>query len=341
MATRSCIFFAFLLAGTPSALAADWPPAVDPIGIHVEAKVALDRTTFVPNPENPSERLYQRAHSEAEVHAGPNGTWSLTRFTDRPWDEVQVLRRGRPNTNFQVNPKPDMLLQTTGTLLPSGGSAYLPAEPFGWCDTSLGNPTAERTYRDTLARFRVTAVERQGDRQTFRGVGPAGLTATVVTDLTGRRLREMTFEHLAPGFRLTRHTEYRAWEKVGGHFVPTKGMLSFQVDQAGVGGRESDVTSFTLTNLKTTAKPMPPPFEEGMLFREIGAGMPKAFLYRKGVYVPTKDPGAVYVKSPPKREPPSPAGLYLLIGTVIGSGFIFLRRSRLATGPSRVRNLRR
>lgn len=314
---------ALLLAATAMAAADPWPPAVAPATQPLTAHLAIDRTTYIPNFQNPAERHFQKSHLEGEIHVGPQGFWTRTTQKEMPWDDVQVFRKGEKPTQFQIDSKAEMTIEPVGLFRTEGSTTFAIGEPFGWTDLNLNGVPPKRTLEETLRPFKIESKENG----LYRGKNSKGIEVEIATDEAGARLRRLEFRDIQKGFQLTRRTEYTAWQKIGDRYIPTAGLCSLRVDYLADGVRESDIAAFKLTNLHAEPTPAKPPFQEGMLFRELTtSGPPKAFRYEKGKYLPTKDPGNVFIPGRLKVHDPSPIAPILVAMAATGAVALYIRR---------------
>lgn len=330
MLKRAVFFFALSISA--GALAADpWPVAVAPITKPLSGKFTLDRTTFVPNFDRAGERTFQKTHQDGEVHVGPQGYWYRVQQKEMPCDEVHVGLKGQRPLEFQIDSRAEMTIEPVGLFRPNGSTVFMIGEPFGWSDLSLGGSAPKRTIRETLATFRFESVENG----VYRGKTAKGVEVEIETDQNGARLRRIEIRVRDKGFTLTRRTEYSAWQKVGDRTIPTAGTCSYRADFIAEGIRESDVATFKLTDLKADASLPTPPFQEGMLFRDLNtSGPPKAFRYQKGKYVPTTDPGNVYIPGRLKKHESSPVAPILVVMGAVGAVVYYWRRRVRASMPT-------
>lgn len=308
-----------------------WPiAATGALGLPLKGRFTLDRTTFVPNPENPTERTFQKSHVEGELHLGANGIWTRTQAPEAPWDDVRVHQKGQKPIQFQIDARGEMTIQPTGLILPQSGTAFTIGELFGWSDLAFGG-SSKRSMAETLAHFRLKSVENG----VYRGVSPKGTEVEIVTDLGGARVLRMEFREKIGTFELTRSTQYSRWNKMGGWYVPLEGICSFQLRDPVSNHREADITGFKISDLRLDKDREPPPYQEGMLFREFDPGHKTlAFRYEKGKYVPTSDPGNVFIPGRIRKDESSPLpAMFAALILAAGLGLIwrnYRRHQRLA-----------
>jgi hypothetical protein len=298
-----------------------WPiAATGTVGHFLKGKFTLDRTTFIPNPEKRMERTLQKSHVEGELCLGEGGIWTRTQQAEMPWDEVRVHRKGQKPIQFQVDAKDQMTIQPAGLIRPEGTSGFFIGELFGWSDLSVGG-SPKWSLPETLAQFRFKGVEKG----VYRGVSPKGAEVEIVTDIGGARIRKIVFREKIGSFETTRGTQYSRWNKMGAWYVPMEGVSSIQVRDPLSGYRESDVTGFRITGLRVDKDREQPPFQEGMIFRELRTGgKPLVYRYEKGKYVPTTDPGSVFIPGRLKtHESSSLPALLILLVLVAGIGLMW------------------
>lgn len=269
---------------------------------------------------------------EGKLYLDGETVWTKEAKVGEGIQRVDAIWKGR-FVSFTVDSKNQMKVVPTGILFQEGHGGFFAGEILNRSLFGDGPVGKGYSWREILQGYADTGTTVQGDKRTYKAVGPKPYVASITTNLSGDTLTSIQFKSTEPSFQFERTTSFGDWKEVSGIKLPMTATHVFSEkipDASGQGPGTVVKVRFKVTGVKPGAKPVP--FTDGMIFYEIDkeSGAKTAYRFDGGEFTRTEDPGLVY-----KSESEPPVIPIVITGVVVlGIGLLVWRRRRILKSKS-------